>query len=172
MENEQAKKNFLIRVGVISSATLIFIFWFLNSKNVFVFNSPEAEVQNQSLDGLVQEFSEAMDKMEDDFEEVKENDSVKKLSDEEFLRNLIAETDKLATSSSTENLLAEPDDNNAIIEESSATSSPEESANTNIPEKSLNNSACPAYVNCMPTIGASRQCQIPAGCEGVTQLVY
>lgn len=172
MENEQAKKNFLIRVGVISSAVLIFIFWFLNSKNVFVFNSPEAEVQKQSLDGLVQEFSQAMNEMEEGLVEVKESDDIKRLADEEFLRNLKTETDKLIASSSEQNISEETTNFDDMSGDGLLASSSDESAVIVIPEESLNNSACPAYVNCMPTIGAARQCQIPAGCEGVTQLVY
>ncbi len=74
MQDEQAKKNFLIKVGVISSALLIFVFWFLNSKNVFVFNSPEVAAPESSLDSLTQEFSEAMDKIENDLGEIKENE--------------------------------------------------------------------------------------------------
>lgn len=165
MQDEQAKKNFLIKVGVISSALLIFVFWFLNSKNVFVFNSPEVAAPESSLDSLTQEFSEAMDKIENDLGEIKENEKVKQLADEEFLRNLIAETDKLTASSSSSTLLEETDKN-------LATSSPEGAEEFSIPEKSPASNACPAYVNCMPTIGEARQCQIPPGCEGITQFVY
>lgn len=32
--------------------------------------------------------------------------------------------------------------------------------------------SCPAYINCMPTIGEARPCQIPAGCEGITTIAY
>lgn len=33
-------------------------------------------------------------------------------------------------------------------------------------------SNCPAYINCMPTTGEVRDCQIPVGCEGITQIAY
>jgi hypothetical protein len=31
---------------------------------------------------------------------------------------------------------------------------------------------CPEWVNCMPTIGEAPSCEIPPGCEGITQKVY
>jgi len=32
---------------------------------------------------------------------------------------------------------------------------------------------CPDYINCMPTIGGpARNCAIPPGCEGITQIVW
>ncbi len=56
-------------------------------------------------------------------------------------------------------------DNSEIIES-------EEQGNFDIilPPKNLNN--CPAYINCMPTIGVARPCVIPPGCEEFTQIVY
>jgi hypothetical protein len=32
--------------------------------------------------------------------------------------------------------------------------------------------ACPIYIDCMPKIGEAPVCQIPAGCEGITQIAY
>jgi len=32
--------------------------------------------------------------------------------------------------------------------------------------------ACPEYIDCMPTIGPAKPCQIPPGCEGITQIAY
>ncbi|MDI3496288.1 MAG: hypothetical protein PWQ35_309 [Patescibacteria group bacterium] len=31
---------------------------------------------------------------------------------------------------------------------------------------------CPEWINCMPTVGEARPCQIPLGCEGITQIAY
>ncbi|MDD2354072.1 MAG: hypothetical protein PHH52_01325 [Patescibacteria group bacterium] len=31
---------------------------------------------------------------------------------------------------------------------------------------------CPEWINCMPTVGEARPCQIPPGCEGITQIAY
>lgn len=33
-------------------------------------------------------------------------------------------------------------------------------------------SGCPEYINCMPSIGESRPCVIPLGCEDITQIAY
>lgn len=32
--------------------------------------------------------------------------------------------------------------------------------------------SCPEYINCMPSIGESRPCVIPVGCEDITQIAY
>ena len=32
--------------------------------------------------------------------------------------------------------------------------------------------SCPAYIDCMPKIGDAPACQIPVGCEDVTQIAY
>lgn len=31
---------------------------------------------------------------------------------------------------------------------------------------------CPEYIDCMPTIGPAKPCQVPPGCEGITQIAY
>ncbi len=31
---------------------------------------------------------------------------------------------------------------------------------------------CPAWINCMPRVGESVDCEIPLGCEGITEKVY
>lgn len=33
-------------------------------------------------------------------------------------------------------------------------------------------SSCPEWINCMPSIGAPRNCNIPPACEGITQIVW
>lgn len=35
-----------------------------------------------------------------------------------------------------------------------------------------NTSSCPEWINCMPTIGEARSCNIPPGCEGITQIAW
>lgn len=35
-----------------------------------------------------------------------------------------------------------------------------------------NNDVCPAWINCMPSIDEARSCQIPPGCEDITQIAY
>ena len=35
------------------------------------------------------------------------------------------------------------------------------------------NSSCPKWINCMPMVDTEpKPCQIPVGCEGITQIVY
>jgi glutamine synthetase adenylyltransferase len=72
-----------------------------------------------------------------------------------FLTDLVKETEKIASSSEIE-LPAET----TVVTEATGTESGE-----------INNN-CPEYINCMPTIGEQRPCQIPVGCESKTIIAY
>lgn len=190
MENEQAKKNFLIKVGVISAMFLIVIFWLLNAKNIFVFNVLEEPEENEisKLDNIKDDLLKKINKIEEDLAKIKENENFKRDSDEDFLRSVMAGVDKSSSSSAaheesenTPNIETNLN-NNVIIDESpvlwpmprvypDSSSSPGSNPDTGRPGQVTNNS-CPAYVNCMPTTDRTPSCQIPSGCEGITQLVY
>ncbi|MFA5754736.1 MAG: hypothetical protein WC905_05355, partial [Patescibacteria group bacterium] len=78
---------------------------------------------------------------------------------DKLLGDLIEETEKIASSSIDLPFLG-----------TSTPSATGTSPLVNPPD--IKNANCPAYVNCMPTIGESRPCQIPAGCEGITKIAY
>ncbi|MBN2884553.1 hypothetical protein JXE04_01365 [Patescibacteria group bacterium] len=41
-----------------------------------------------------------------------------------------------------------------------------------LPVIEIATSSCPAYIDCMPTIGQVKPCVIPTGCEAITQIAY
>ncbi len=143
MENEQGKRNFLIKMAVIFFSVLIFIFWFLNSRDIFNFKEEETASEENAvqIESLRQEFEEALDKINKELEDFRADEDLRKITDSILLEVINSEISKIASSSSEAITL--PETNN-----------------------------CPAYVNCMPTIGAVPSCQIPPGCEGITQIVY
>ena len=167
MENEQAKKKFLTLIGIVSIMALIFIFWILNVKNIFKFNDTEVNAKQDmlQLEAIQKEFSSALDELNKELGDLPTVEELETLQDPEFLQSVVEGTNKIspsfvATTTAT-TTITNPD--------LSVTNPPDPLIIT--PEIPAANS-CPAYVNCMPTIGVARDCQIPAGCEGVTQLVY
>lgn len=143
MENEQGKRNFLIKMVVIFFSVLIFIFWFLNSRDIFNFKEEEVSSEESAaqIESLRQEFEEALDKINKELEDFRADEDLRKITEGKLLEEINSEIRKIASSSSE--TITVPETNN-----------------------------CPAYVNCMPTTGAVPSCQIPPGCEGITQIVY
>ncbi|QQG52455.1 MAG: hypothetical protein HY931_04005 [Candidatus Falkowbacteria bacterium] len=165
-EEERRKKIILVKILVGSLAVVIFLFWFLNLKNVFEMNklrstkSPEAAKLNELKKEIGESLNEATEKIKDQEQQAKLKEDVNGL-----LNGVIAEVNKNASSSavtSTEII------NNAST--TAATSSLPEIATSTSPNKINNN--CPSYIDCMPSIGESKPCQIPVGCEGITQIAY
>ncbi len=150
--NEQDEKNRKIILPiVITLAILIFAFWAYNLQNVWQSNSGS----NVNLNVVKEEINESLNELEDKLEE----NSRLKDDASEMLNELIEEAQKSATSSE-ESLPATPE---------SATTTPDFPATTTAPN--INNN-CPEWINCMPSIGEPRSCQIPVGCEGITQIAY
>ena len=149
---DQSKKKFLMKVGIISIMALILIFWVLNIKNVFRDNAlAGAEQDTAQWQKLKSNFSETVSEMTKNLDKIKETDAVLKTASSSLLEELIKETNKIATTS----------DMIATSSGEVATATPE-----------LEKNACPPYVNCMPTIGGTNSCSIPPSCEGITQAVY
>lgn len=148
MEKEQNKKNFLITITVIFLSVLIFIFWFLNSRGLFDFKG-EKTVSDESaaqIEFLRQEFEETFNKLSKELADFRTDEELRKITESKLFEEINSELKKISSSS--------PEKIDAL---------------KTIPQPATN---CPAYVNCMPTIGAAPSCQIPPGCEGMTQIVY
>lgn len=151
--DEQAKKKFLMKVGIISLMALILIFWILNIKNVFRANvlidngQSATEWQNMKND-----FNDTISKMSQSLSEIEATNEKLKNASSSLVNELIIETNKIASSTAT----------------SSTATSTEENASSS----STIRSDCPNFINCMPRIDEEVNCQIPAGCEGITQIAY
>jgi cytoskeletal protein RodZ len=143
---EEAKKKFLMKVWISSLMILILVFWFLNMKNVFHDNEATADVQSaQQTQKMRQDLNDTIDKM------TKRLDSLEASSTSAI--SPVASSSPLITSSTP------------LLATTSSTTASSTTAN-------VKKTSCPAYIDCMPTIGQAHACQIPVGCEGITQIAY
>lgn len=172
MEEERQKKIFLMRVGVVFIIVLIFVLWALNLQNVWQINkanNPQATSSNWAelradFDKLSVDLNQRIEKFRA-MEKTAEVDNLASGTSSVssaggiLVQELIANTNNLVASGtnlSTSSLaITNPEFNNSTT-----------STTTEI------NSNCPKYINCMPSVGEARPCQIPAGCEGITIIAY
>jgi hypothetical protein len=154
--DEQAKKKFLMKVGIASFMVLIFVFWILNIKNVFRSNAaPSNDTNKAAWEEIKNDFNETVDKMSESLNKIEAaNEKLKKASSS-LINELIVETNKIASSSASTTMST----SSLPVTDTQASSS-------------VKNNNCPAYIDCMPTIGEAKPCQIPVGCEGITQIAY
>jgi hypothetical protein len=156
MNNDREKKILLMKIGAISIVVLIFILWIFNIKNVWrpinenngVENGPNIDLLKfkEDINKQMTEINQRLSDISNKKQEAKDKAS------DELLGNLIKEVNKASSS---------------LI----STSTPGNVTSTPI-LPTINNKNCPPYINCMPTIGVSRPCQIPVGCEEITIIAY
>ena len=138
-----------IGAGILTG--LVLIFWILNLKNVWQVNK-ELVANNDSqwvnlkndLDTTLVDLKKQLNQLDKNKKETAAGDNL--------IADLIKKTGELASSTSE-----------------ISTSSP---IATTSPTVNQSNKNCPEYIDCMPTIGAARPCQIPVGCEGLTVIAY
>lgn len=155
MDEEQKKKIFLVKIGVVSVMIIILALWFLNLKNFFA-PEPGHPVDNEK------NWTEVKDEFQDMTVDL--SAKISQLQNKEegasgdaLLKGLMDRASRLATSSTS--TLA----TSSVLAGQAATTS----ASVKAPKDN-----CPAYIDCMPTIGEPKPCQVPAGCEGITQIAY
>jgi len=168
MDEDQKKKLTIMRAGVIIVMVLVLGLWFFNlrgslreSKEKMANSSDNVQWQEMKaqLAQTLEETKASLNEMKKEAE-----DNAAKEAANNLLDGLAEETGKMASSSNNSAGAAATTTatgTSAIIGTSSA---PVISIGAGVD--------CPAYINCMPTIGAARPCQIPAGCEGITQIAY
>lgn len=144
-----------MKIGVIVLMVGLLSIWSLNMRQVFrdqAGSSPEAQVWNDIKAAFEDNLDNIGDKSGDIDKQLSQ--AIMKGKGELLAQELIRATKQGEEATSSE-----------AIASTTATTSIEAA----LPASS---SACPAYVNCMPTIGQAPVCQIPPGCEGITELVY
>jgi len=161
---EQAKKNFIMKIGIISFMVLILIFWILNIRNVFqsspLIDNSQKTAESQKLQA---DFNEAISKMSQSLDKISATNEKLKTASSSLLKELITEINTIASSTiSSSTFLA----TSSLTEASSSPLLETPASSTPI------NDSCPPYINCMPSIGEVRPCQVPVGCEGITQIAY
>ena len=159
---ERQKKILMMKIGVGAIIILIFFLWVFNMKNLWrpiVVSNDNLQTQSPELNKFKNDINSQMTEINKRLNDItNQKQAATNKAGDELLNNVIKGTVK-ATSS--------PD---------ISTSSPINTSTTPVINSSssvkIKNSKCPAYINCMPTIGAAKPCQIPAGCEGITQIAY
>ncbi len=154
MEEERRKKILMMRLGIALIMIFILAFWVFNLKNTWRSNEPAPAKNDQDWAQLKNDFNKTINDLENRLHQ----DADKKAADlaSSTLDNLIKNTAKIASSSTS----------SIVVSTSTlATITP--------PVVKKENKNCPAYVNCMPTVGGpARPCSIPPGCEGITTIAY
>ena len=155
MDNDRQKKILMMRVWVITIIVIIFFLWVYNLKNIW---RPITLNNNQSENVDLSKFKNDVNKQMTEINQRLNNltdlkQQAKNKAGNDLLNNLIKETEKATSTIAT----------------ATSTSSPVLVATSTLKK---NKGKCPAYIDCMPTIGAANSCQIPSGCEGVTVIAY
>lgn len=164
-EEERRKKLIFVKISVASLALLIFLFWFLNLKNVLKMNNlrsqqnPEAAKWTELKQEIGNSLNDVTQKLNDQEQQAQLKENVNGI-----LNGVMEEAGKVASSSEATSTEANLNASSTIIANPTASSTPPENPNKNI--------NCPSYIDCMPTIGEAKPCQVPAGCEGITQIAY
>lgn len=154
LEDGQEEKNWFVKNKKLTMqglvfviAAVIFIFWVVNLKHSWQLSGLQ-EADYSKLEQAKQEFGGMIDEL------AKEAQNV-----------VVEEPEK--------DLLI---DNVDIVEPANDTIDLTESINL-VDENNLATSSCPAWINCMPRIVGSGDpyqggCNIPPGCEDITQIAY
>ncbi len=160
-----------MKIGVSILTVVILFFWISNLKNDWRSEQKSTIKQQNSLKSFTNDFNKAAQNIQKQFnknKQIQNNSSTTSTST--LLRSgvsknssnaVISSSSKAVSSSTLKNI---PDQ--IIIKHSPVVAS---SSTTT----SRVNTHCPQYINCMPTYGqTAHSCQIPTGCEDITQLVY
>lgn len=170
MEPEGKKKNFLIKVTVISFTALVLILWVFNLKNIW--RDSGEHVSKSTEDEwwqLREDLSGTLASLNNLGQKISTSSNLTTMVGNEMLSDVLSGAKELS-SSSKETIIP-----GAVASSTSATSTLPGGSNDHSNAsgtKEIKNKQCPEYINCMPTIGENRPCVIPAGCEGVTKIAY
>jgi hypothetical protein len=161
----EEKKRLFIKVGVLIFSLLILVFWFFNLRASF--NVDKGQIgENQGIDVWQEDFKKTIESARKGLDEPivasSSNDT-----GQDFLNDLADNLEK------KEGLPSISEPVVPVVPVETATLSPEnllKDLENRLPQAPVNN--CPAFIDCMPTIGDAKPCLIPPGCENITQIAY
>jgi len=154
--NTEEKKRFFMKLGVIVLSVLIFSLWIFSLSFSF---SSKANNIDESDNSWRQDLQETINTVRSDFGNIKKEPNVEEKA---FLDGML-------------NNIENKEDSDLIYNEIEAPSEPQKflkELENKLPLGDKVNLDCPAYIDCMPTIGQSKPCVIPPGCESITQIAY
>ena len=164
MEEDRQRKLVIMKIGVAVAALIIFAVWFLNFRHLWQSADLAGGSKQSELSRVRQEISQSIKEAQTKMSEAEKQEKLQSDADK-LLEDLVNEAEKIASSSTStaETELASSTASTTIESPGLIASSSTSSARR---------ANCPAYIDCMPTIGEARPCQIPVGCEGFTQIAY
>jgi hypothetical protein len=161
----EEKKRFIMKVGVIAFSVIILALWIFSLSFSFAPKKNNTEDNDSSWQ---QDLKETINTVRDDFNINKDSnnedpnteekafldDMLNNIEDKEQVKIpvVIPEETGVSTSTEPQKFLKELENK--------------------LPFEDISTINCPAYINCMPTIGQARPCVIPPGCEDITQIAY
>lgn len=150
-DEQNYKKTLLFKLGIIIIIAVIFFLWLASLRSVLKNNQ---DSNNETWRKINQDVNNSLN----DLDKIVNNLSTS-TSEDLFVERLLDGASSTATttiSTTTATTLVKEELSDLI---KMATST-------------VKDSACPPYINCMPTIGEARPCVIPVGCENITQIAY
>ena len=158
---DRQKKILMMKIGVGAIIVLIFLLWVFNMKNLW------RPITINGESGNTQDLTKFKSNINNQMTEINQR-----------LNNVANQKQEAANKAGNDllnNVINGTTNSNPSL--GTSTSSPINASTTPISNSTtsqtkVKDSKCPAYIDCMPTIGASKPCQIPAGCEGITQIAY
>ncbi len=169
--DRKKKKILLMKIGVAVIVFLLLVIWLLNLKNVWNFNrlSLRSADGEQSWAQIKADFSQTITDTRTKLEEMRVGENLKtEIATSALMQALVEEINQSASSSTTTASFAPSalpaTGSSPLVTPPLATSTPAKAG-------------CPVYIDCMPKIISPGEtppgpCQVPAGCEGITQIVY
>lgn len=150
---ENNSNKLLFKIGIIIIIVVISFLWLSNLRQVF-------ESQEKTNNQTWQKINADMNKSLDELDEITNKLSASS-SENNFVEGLLDKADSIKASSSTSTKLEIKEELSELIKKS-PTTTPNAATKIN----------CPEFINCMPSIGETRPCSIPVGCENITQIAY
>lgn len=151
--DKERKKIRLMQISISLVVVIIFFLWISNIGNVFERNKQTGNNVNSEWQEFKKDLDKTFDVADSYFSDKIENLDPKQQDNE-------------ATTTVINKIIKEVEEE--AKQDQPATPTPVEPA----PEKEIKNN-CPAWINCMPSYDSPvRPCQIPPGCEGITQIAY
>lgn len=159
----EEKKRLILRVGVIVTSLVIMILWIVNLTFSFGSKNINTETVNNSWR---QDLQETIDSVRGDLGNKVSPTQEEKTFLDGMLTNIGSKDQALIASSSID------EEGAVVLPEQAGPQKFLKELKDKLPATEVATSSCPAYINCMPTIGQARPCVIPVGCEAITQIAY
>jgi len=156
---ETDRKTSWLKIIVAALAVFFFLLWLVNLKNVWQLSGDGAAASDSGLTwlNLRNDLERTMASARGQLNELKNQREAQEQDGRNFLLGLLdSARQKIDVATSSPVATATP-----IIATPVASSSP-----------TVRNNNCPQWIDCMPGPDRRGPCQVPAGCEGITQIAY